>query len=215
VLQSQWYMQCPFYKLPFMPVERNNRFEILFLVLFVFIWLNNIVVIEPVLDVYYFMISTTLCMTKLAVTFGMMTSKNPGYVERDPELDWQDVMKKIPSKYLCLECKVIRPPRSQHCNVCNKCVDRYEAHSFWTNSCVGRQNAGLYFAFIFYVWLNVFLLGWIAMASIPVIACEIDHCIYAPLCVFCNVVPFHNFICYFDMIVCFGFMVPASYHLWI
>jgi len=65
------------------------------------------------------------------------------------------------------------------------------------------------------VWLNVFLIGWIAMATIPVIACEIDHCIYAPLCVFCNVVPFHNFICYFDMIVCFGFMVPASYHLWI
>lgn len=95
-----------------MPVEKNNRFEVLFLVLFVFIWLNNIVVIEPVLDVYYFMVSTTLCMTKLAVTFGMMTCKNPGYVEKDPELNWEEVMQKIPSKYLCLECKVIRPPRS-------------------------------------------------------------------------------------------------------
>lgn len=53
------------------------------------------------------------------------------------------------------------------------------------------------------------------MASIKITACEIDHCIYAPLCFFCNVVAFHYFICYFDMIVCFGFMVPASYHLWI
>lgn len=138
VLSSQWYMQCPFYKLPFMPVERNNRFEVLFLVLFIFIWLNNIVVIEPVLDVYYFMVSTTLCMVKLAMTFYMMTSKNPGYVEKDSELDWEEVMLKIPSKYLCLQCKVIRPPRSQHCNVCDKCVDRYDSHSFWTNSCVGR-----------------------------------------------------------------------------
>ena len=171
--------------------------------------------IEPVLDVYYFMVSTTLCMRKLALSFGMMTRKNPGYVESDPELDWEEVMTKIPSKFLCLQCKVIRPPRSQHCNVCNKCVDRFEAHSVWTNSCVGRNNAGVYFAFIFYVWLNTFLLGWIAMASIPVIHCEKDHCVYAPLCFFCNVEPFHNFICYFDMIVCFGFMVPATYHLWI
>lgn len=58
--------------------------------------------IEPVLDVYYFMVSTTLCMGKLAMTFGMMTRKNPGYVERDPDMDWEEVMTKIPSKYLCL-----------------------------------------------------------------------------------------------------------------
>lgn len=198
-----------------MPVERNNRYEIFFLTVFIFIWVNNIFVIEPVLDVYYFMVSTTLCMGKLAMTFGMMTCKPPGYVEQDPTLNWEDVLKKIPAKYLCFSCKVIRPPRSQHCSVSNKCVDRYEAFSFWTNSSVGRQNAGYYFAFIFYVWLNCFLMGWIAMASIPVTACEIEHCIYSSLCVGCNIVPFHNFICYFDMIVCFGFMVPSTYHLWI
>jgi len=102
-----------------------------------------------------------------------------------------------------------------HCNVCNKCVDRFEAHSFWTNTCVGRENAGFYFAWIFYVWLNVFLLGWISMSTIRITACEIEHCVYEPLCVGCNNHYVHYFICYFDMIVCFGFMIPASYHLWI
>jgi hypothetical protein len=124
-------------------------------------------------------------------------------------------MQKVPSKHLCLECKVIKPPRSQHCNVCNKCVDRYEAHSFWTNTCVGRVNAGYYFAFIFYVWLNVFLIGWISMSTIRITACEIEHCVYEPLCVGCNNVVVHYVVCWFDMIVCFGFMVPASYHLWV
>lgn len=126
-------------------------------------------------------------------------------------------MQKIPSKHLCLECKVIKPPRSQHCNVCNKCVDRYEAHSFWTNTCVGRVNAGYYFAFIFYVWLNVFLIGWISMSTIQITACEIEHCVYAPLCIgnMCNNVGVHYFVTYFDMIVCFGFMIPASYHLYV
>lgn len=75
VLAKPWYTGCPVGKLPFMPIERNNRNELLFLFLFVFIWLNNIFVIEPVLDVWYFMLSTTMCMTKLAITFGFMTRK--------------------------------------------------------------------------------------------------------------------------------------------
>lgn len=216
VLSQPWYTGCPVGKLPFMPIERNNRNELLFLFLFVFIWLNQIFVVEPVLDVWYFMLSTTLCMTKLAITFGVMTRKQPGYVEQDSSLDWVTVMQKVPSKHLCLECKVIKPPRSLHCNICNKCVDRYEAHSFWTNTCVGRQNAGYYFMFVFYVWLNVFLIGWISMASIKVTACELaEGCVYAALCVGCNNLAWHYFICYFDMIVCFGFMIPATYHLWL
>lgn len=215
VLKQQGTSLMAVSRQPYSPIEKSNKYLLTFVVLFVFIWLNNIFVIEPVLDVWYFMLSTTLCMSKLGVTFTMMTYKKPGYLQPDPSLRWEEILEKVPSKYLCLQCKVIRTPRSQHCNVCNKCVDRYEAHSFWTSTCVGRENAGLYFAFIFYVWLNVFLLGWIAMASIKITACEIDHCVYAPLCFFCNVVPFHYFICYFDMIVCFGFMVPASYHLWL
>jgi hypothetical protein len=167
------------------------------------------------LDVWYFMLSTTLCMTKFLCTFIVMTYKKPGYVEADPQLNWSEVVEKVPSKHLCFECKVIRPPRSQHCNVCNKCVDRYEAHSFWTNNCVGRLNSGYYFAWVFYVWLNVFLLGWISMSTIRITACEIDHCIYEPLCVGCHNLYVHYFVCYFDMIVCFGFMIPATYHLWI
>lgn len=167
------------------------------------------------LDVWYFMLSTTMCMSKFLLAFIYMTYKQPGYVEADPELNWAELVEKVPSKYLCFECKVIKPPRSHHCQVCNKCVDRWEAHSFWTNNCVGRQNSGYYFAWVFYVWLNVFLLGWIAMDTIGIPECQIDHCIYAPLCVGCNNAFVHYFVCWFDMIVCFGFMIPASYHLWI
>jgi len=69
--------------------------------------------------------------------------------------------------------------------------------------------------FVFYVWLNVFLIGWISMDSIPIVKCEIDHCVYEALCVGCNNVNVHYFVTYFDMIVCFGFMIPATYHLWV
>ena len=220
-LSAPWYIRlgCPVAKLPLVPAERNARYEITFLILFIFIWLNNIFVIEPVLDVWYFMCSTTLCMSKLALTYYAMSKKPPGYVEQDKSLDWSTVLKTVPHEHLCFECKVIRAPRTHHCHVCKKCVDRWDSHSFWTNNCVGRKNAGFYFAWIFYVWLNTFLLGWIAMATIPILECELlvegRQCVYHALCVGCNNPLWHNFVCYFDMIVCFAFMVPATYHLWI
>lgn len=65
--------------------------------------------------------------------------------------------------------------------------------------------------FIFYVWLTVFLVGWISMASIMVTECEIEHCIYAPLCVGCSILPIHYLVTIGDMIICFFYFVPSSY----
>lgn len=210
VLSNPWYSGCPIGKLPFMPIERTNRAEIVFVVLFAFVFINSVFVIEPVLDVWYFMLSTSMCCSKLLLAWIYMTYKKPGYVT--PELEWSKLIEKVPSKHLCFECKVIKPPRSHHCSICNKCVDRFEAHSVWTNNCVGRQNAGYYFAFIFYVALVTLLMGWLAMDSIPIKHCEIDHCIYESLCFYCDNLYVHNLVCYFDMIVCFAFMIPAFYH---
>ena len=61
------------------------------------------------------------------------------------------------------------------------------------------------------MWLDVFLLGWISMASIPVIACEIPHCVYASLCVFCHVPAVHYLVTWGDMLLCYFFFVPTSY----
>lgn len=85
-------MGCPVAKLPLIPAARNSRHELIFLLLFVFIWLNNIVVIEPVLDVWYFMLSTTLCMSKLGLSYWMISRKAPGYVEQDTSLEWSKVL---------------------------------------------------------------------------------------------------------------------------
>lgn len=61
------------------------------------------------------------------------------------------------------------------------------------------------------MWLDVFLIGWISMASIPVAKCEIAHCVYEKLCVFCNVKAVHYFVTVFDMAVCYFFFVPTTW----
>jgi hypothetical protein len=87
--------------------------------LFWFIYLNQVTVIEPVLDVWYFMLSTTMCCAKLIISFHVMWASKPGYLKTDPKLDWVEVLRKVKSKHVCAECKVIKTASSYHCHVCN------------------------------------------------------------------------------------------------
>lgn len=184
------------------------------MVLFWFIYLNQVFVIEPILDVYYFMISTTMLSVKLIITFHLLWGSKPGHLEQDRKLNWAtDVLPKVNSKHLCPYCKVIKTASSHHCHVCDRCTDRYEGHCMWTDSCIGRKNANTYFIYIFYVWLVVFLLGWTSAESIQVTHCELTDrpCVYHALCFFCNYEPWHYFCTVFDTVVCFFYFFPTSW----
>jgi len=212
-LAKPCYTGCPLGKIPLMPVEKSKRAQVLFIVLFAVIYLTQLFVIEPKLDVWYFLFSSTLVSAKLLLSFIVGSCSKPGYLEpeKGPEFEFKELVKTVPNEHLCFDCKLIKAPRSKHCQICNKCVDRYEGHCMWLNNCVGRRNSNSYMVFIFYVWLTVFLLGWISMASIRVTACEIEHCPYASMCILCAWMPMHYFATIFDMVVCFFFFVPTSY----
>lgn len=159
------------------------------------------------------MLSTTMISLKLLMSFWFTARSDPGFVQQKEDLDFKTLMTLVPAKKLCPDCKVIKAPGTKHCTICNKCVPHYETHCTWLDTCIGAKNNGRYFWFVFYVWLDVFLIGWISMASIGVPKCEIAHCVYEPLCLFgmCNVPAIHYFITWFDMLLCYFFMVPSCW----
>mmetsp|Transcript_29510 Transcript_29510/g.44863 ORF Transcript_29510/g.44863 Transcript_29510/m.44863 type:complete len:83 (+) Transcript_29510:1305-1553(+) len=50
---------------------------------------------------------------------------------------------------LCPDCEIIRTPRSRHCGVCDRCVERFDHHCPWVNTCVGYKNHNVFLLFLF------------------------------------------------------------------
>lgn len=48
----------------------------------------------------------------------------------------------------CSTCKIQKPARSKHCNICGYCVLKQDHHCIWINQCVGYANYKYFLAFI-------------------------------------------------------------------
>ena len=56
---------------------------------------------------------------------------------------------------MCSECDQVKPLRTRHCSVCNRCVFYADLHSPWVNNCIGLENQRFYLLFLFYALLAV------------------------------------------------------------
>jgi len=60
-------------------------------------------------------------------------------------------------KYLfCAKCKIIKPERSHHCSICQKCYNKMDHHCPWVGNCVGFNNHKFFYMFLF--WSAITLL---------------------------------------------------------
>ena len=75
----------------------------------------------------------------------------------------QDLLELIDPVQLCPDCEIVRTPRSRHCSICNKCVERFDHHCPWTDNCVGINNHSYFMVFI--TALQITLVGIMAITG--------------------------------------------------
>ncbi|KAF7458572.1 putative palmitoyltransferase [Cryptosporidium felis] len=90
----------------------------------------------------------------MAISMALTFLRDPGVLKKNSQfssplcsLDLQ-INGQIVKVKICPVCRIIRPPRSVHCNVCNHCVDRFDHHCPWVGTCIGAGNQKAFMLFI-------------------------------------------------------------------
>ena len=84
--------------------------------------------------------------------FVIASFKDPGNIKKSNEISFLKLNKYFDPSYICPKCEVLRTPESRHCFICNKCVDRFDHHCHWLNTCVGAGNHLWFYAYLVSVW---------------------------------------------------------------
>lgn len=58
---------------------------------------------------------------------------------------------------VCYFCKSAKTQHTFHCDVCHKCVMKFDHHCYYISNCVGRDNICFFLGFLFN--LTVYLTG--------------------------------------------------------
>lgn len=94
-----------------------------------------------------FLVYEWLCLLEI-IFFTLIVLRNPGYLKKNHEHMLLDLATNYECFQICPECVTKRPPRSRHCQCCNKCVEKFDHHCPWINNCIGARNLGIFYCFL-------------------------------------------------------------------
>jgi len=95
------------------------------------------------------------------LTNAFSTRKEPLNPEMALEKEFQDQNGRIQKYKWCTTCLLWRPPRSSHCNMCNKCFKRFDHHCLLVGNCIAQNNHRFFSSFLILIGL-AWLVGLIA-----------------------------------------------------
>jgi palmitoyltransferase len=129
-------------------------------------------------------------------------------------MEFIDILSKIHPCEMCPDCEVLRTPRSKHCSICNRCVERFDHHCPWLNNCVGIYNHNPFLVFIISLLIVLFL---IIASSVFMLADECyprlegdDNCPLIRFCFGCKIIYLRYTMLLITLLISLFFGVPAT-----
>ena len=118
---------------------------------------------DPSMIVYivlYLDIATILVIAISLIFFFMCNFMEPGYVRST--LNWLEVLqigneKNIDLENFCFYCQVIKSIRTFHCQVCGRCVEKFDHHCIYINNCLGYRNHKYFILFLLSMLTYIFI----------------------------------------------------------
>ncbi|CAD8075430.1 unnamed protein product [Paramecium sonneborni] len=142
---------------PFRPMTQKRNSQIAFLTMYMTCFILTILFTFP------FVTNTTwmwifFALTSITVIFFFVScAKDAGVVQTDHKLNMLQILERYDCSNICADCKLVRPKRSKHCDVCQKCVMVYDHHCPWINNCVGAKNHFVFYFFILSLFFEFIL----------------------------------------------------------
>ncbi|CAD8166502.1 unnamed protein product [Paramecium pentaurelia] len=127
-------------------VEKNYTSMTIYLSLYCSSFLMTISFTLPNLESFQ-ALYITACSITLLLTW-VLVKRNPGFVPHSNKT-LMDLLDVYSVDQICPDCSDVKPPRSRHCEICLKCVYKYDHHCPWLSNCIGEKNQYIFLAFLF------------------------------------------------------------------
>ncbi|XP_037134979.1 palmitoyltransferase ZDHHC4 [Syngnathus acus] len=158
-LTPQWLKQCFQWTSHRFFHQRSNMF------IYLHILLEAAVYAEFTYEVFGFCVEMGTSLISLSVPYILLAVKTLFFyicIKSDPGTVTKKKLSSQLSMYpydkrlfhpgiFCPTCHLIKPARSKHCSVCDRCVQRFDHHCIWVNNCIGASNIRYFLLYLFSV----------------------------------------------------------------
>ena len=157
---------------PIQKIERSIINIILFFILYGLSIIANFIFLMPLLNnkrtfwSYCFGNLINLILYIILICFDPGVNKKENIIKNKKEKFFLNIIEKGGDlKKYCPRCFVKKTKNMRHCFICDRCVDNFDHHCYWTNNCVGAANYKLFITFII---INILILSYNSYLDISI-----------------------------------------------